>query len=231
MEKIEVELVLEIFGGLIAMVAAGIAIVGDTWDKQRNGWRRVTKTGRWVIFIAVFGFAISMTNSVLAYNDFLKRQKAAIDEIDKAWVTLMEPFKLFLWELDGNQSVSSVEMIDRILNDGYLEKFNNTIDLRGEAPHHYGKWLKLICGSTKIGISNLRQAQTIYVGILDTDLITVTKDVAQSMAAEFMRILSPCDSVSYSHDYKLQLHTVANLDEFKRYLLSLKKLKMSMLEY
>ena len=224
-------LILEILGGFVAMLAAGIAIVGDTWDKHKEGLQRITKTGKWVIFIAIFGFCISMTSSVMSYVDYVKRQKAAISEIDKAWVILMEPFKLFLWELDGKQSTPSVQMIDKIISEDYLNKINNTIDLRGEAPHHYGKWLGLICKSTQVGLTNLRQSQTIYVGILDTELITLTKDVAQSTAAEFMRILSPCDTVNYPGTFKLQLQSLANLDEIKRYLITLKKLKIGMIEY
>jgi len=224
-------LILEVFGGFVAMLAAGIAIVGDTWDKKKHGWNRFTETGRWVVFVAIVGFSISMTSSVFKYLDYLERQRAAIAEINNAWVTLMEPFKLMLWQIDGKQDVSSIEMINRILENKYLDKINNTINFQGEAPHHYGKWMNVICGSTSRGLDALRQSQTIYVGILDTNLIILTKDVVQSQAGKFMRILSPYDTVSYPDATKIQLHTIANLKEMKMYLIALKKLKVGMNEY
>lgn len=220
-------LFLSIMGHLAAMIAAGIAIVGTTWDASAIGWRKLTITGRTAAAVALAGFIVSSASSVQSYLDEQERQAAAVAEIDAVWRTLVHPFGLMLWAIDGKQSNPDLSLVGRLLKAGMLEKLNG-LDLRGEAPHHHGSWATNICGATKRGFEQLRQMQTIYVGVISPVLITRMKDVATSYAVQAMQTLAPCSGFKPDDAYPWQLHAITNLDEFRRYLGALHALRVAL---
>lgn len=217
-------MILSFLGHFIALLAAGIAVAGDTWDSKARGLRKLTLVGRLTIVIALIGFGLS---GISTYNDWkgqAARRAAAIDEIDIAWRDLVSPYRLMLWQLDSEQSNPDEAMIERLLNGDALQQLNR-IDLRGEAPHHHGPWFDNICGPAQRGHDALRRSQTIYVGVIDAELITAMKDVATDYMIQAMMTLAPCGAWSPEGDYPLHLESITNFRELPRYLEALLALR------
>ena len=222
-----VTLFLNIVGHMAVLLAAGIAIVGTTWNRRASGWSKLTQTGRIAAAVAIVGFGVSSISSVRSYLDERERHAAAVAEIDGVWKILLHPFGLMIWAMDGAQAAPDLSVVDRLLKPGELEKFDKT-DLRGDAPHHHGPWSTNLCQSTKRGYDQLRQMQTIYVGILDSTLITKLKNVATAYAIHALQTLAPCDKFSPDEANGWTLHAVTNMDEFRRYLRTLRELRVAL---
>ena len=222
---------LESIGHLITALAAAVAVAGDTWHSNNIGLKKVTKTGWVAISIALLGFSVSLSTTIIKHQESIAREKAAAQEIHDSWSVIISPFRVFLWELNGVQPNPDANMLQRILDENYLERINKEIDLRGEAPHYYGPWLNLLCKSAKNGMQELRQSQTIYVGIIGIDLVIKIKDVVQSQAIEYMRITSPCGDFDPPKEYFLHLHTIANLNDFKTFITAMLELKRELDKY
>lgn len=218
-------MLVSLVGNLIALVAAIAAIMGDTWNPKKNGFRRLTTSGRTIVGLAAVGFLVSTFAAFERYRDERERRMAAVEEIDRAWIQLVSPYALLLWELDGAQPTSDANMIRRLLDPKTLDLLNQ-IDLRGEAPHYHGPWLDNICGSVKRGHEELRRSQSIYVGVVDASLITKMKDVAADYMLESMSILSPCGKVEFDKGYPLRLETITNFRELPRFLEALLVLRI-----
>lgn len=210
-------MLLSLLGHAIALIAAGIAVTGDTWDPARHGIARLRPTGWLAIVIALAGFGVSSIDSWHAYQDRLERQRLAMEEVELAWRDLVGPFRLLLWEIDGAQSNPDAAMIERVISDGVLERLDS-IDLRGEAPHHHGDWMANICGPAERGRAEIRRLQAVYVGILETELISAMKEVAASHVPEFMSTYSPCGTVEIDFTHPWRLESLVNHREMRGYL-------------
>ncbi len=215
---------LSFIGPSLAFGGAIIAIIGNTWDNRLTGWRRITVTGWAAAMVALAALAISLASAWQTAQETKARRAAAIAEIEIAWKGLVAPFGLMLWEIDGQQSNPDAALIERMLEDQTLQLVDQ-IDLRGEAPHHHGLWTENICRSATTGYQELRRAQTIYVGIIDADLITKMKDVATDYMIQVMMILPPCGEMVLSMDHPVRLQSITNFRELPRYLESLLALR------
>lgn len=215
---------LDFLAPFVALAAAAVAIAGDTWNPNAAGWRRITRTGWLAIAVAMCGFGLSTVSAIDSYFEEKARRAAAIQEIDVAWRALVSPFRLMLWEIDGAQSNPDRALIERMMQDGTLARLNQ-IDLRGEAPHHHGPWTQNICRSAERGYEELRRTQTIYVGIVDAELITRMKDVATDYMIQPMITLAPCGDWVPDGNYPLRLESITNFRELPRYLRALLALR------
>ncbi|WP_375228616.1 hypothetical protein [Roseobacter sp. S98] len=217
-------MLLGIVGNLVAFLAAGIAIVGNTWDANRVGIKRLRPAGWFAICVALAGFGVSMIVTWQDYQDRRTRQSLAMAEVEGAWSNLAAPFRLLLWELDGSQSNPDAAMIERLIAAGGIESLD-TVDLRGEAPHHHGEWMANICGPASRGRDEIRRLQAIYVGILETELIAAMQAVAASHVPEFMSVYAPCGTVNLGNDYPIRFETVVNHREMRGFLRALLTLR------
>lgn len=217
-------MLLSVIGHLIAFLAAGIAVVGDTWDSSRRGIRRVLPAGWIAVCVAVAGFGVSLIDTWRNYQDKLTRQSLAMEEVEGAWRDLAAPFRLLLWEIDGSQSNPDAAMIERLIADNGIESLD-AIDLRGEAPHHHGEWMNNICGPAYRGREEIRRLQAVYVGILETELIAAMQAVAASHVPEFMSVHAPCGEVDFGEDYPIRLESIVNHREMRGFLRALLNLR------
>jgi hypothetical protein len=221
-------LFLNILGHMAAFVAAGIAICGNTWNpRAKKPLRKLTTTGWVAACIALLGFCVSIASSILNYMDERERHAAAVAEINGVWTTMVHPFGLMLWSMDGAQPQPGMHVVERLLKPGVLEEFDKR-DLRGDAPHHHGSWSSNLCGATKRGYEQLRQMQSIYVGVIEPALITQMKNVATAYAVQALQTLAPCGSFAPDAAHPWNLHAVTNMEEFRRYLRALRDLRLTL---
>jgi len=220
-------MLLSFLGHMIALAAAAVAVLGDTWNSKAVGWRKLTLTGRAVVAVALAGFLLSSAATYREYEAQQKRRAAAVEEISIAWRGLVSPYRMMLWKLDGRQSNPDASLIRRALEPATFEQMNR-IDLRGNAPHHHGLWKNIICGSATRGHAELRRTQTIYVGIVDPDLITAMKNVATDYMIEAMKGLTPCGQYAPDEAFPLRLYSITNQRELRRYLNRLLELRLEL---
>lgn len=212
-------------GNLIAALAAGVAVMGETWDASRSGLAKLRPAGCVAVFLAVAGFTVASFGIWQDYRDNLERQRLAMEEVDQAWLHLISRFRLMLWGLDGSQSNPDADMVRRLLQNGAIERLD-LIDLRGEAPHHHGPWMDNICGSTEKGRNELRRLQAIYVGVLENELIKAMKDVASAYAPEPMIGTAPCGGFSMNPEWPWQFQSISNHRHTTSYLEALLELRL-----
>jgi hypothetical protein len=74
------------FGPLITTAAALVAIRGGTWDKTKNGARKITGTGWLAVCVVCFGFIVSWFSAVGQENDKVQlnaAMRAVQSELDQ----------------------------------------------------------------------------------------------------------------------------------------------------
>ncbi len=163
-------------GHLITMIAAGVAVIGNTWDDSQLGAKKVTLTG-WLAILAILaGFVIS---SYSTYQVELRKQEAnkiASEEIKRHWRALVYPFTLILWDIYGRSFDYSDDTLERLKSNEAVDKIRS-LNIREQAPHYSGMWLNVISDSTKNGRDGLDRASFKYNFILDQEIITAIHDV------------------------------------------------------
>lgn len=199
--------------------------MGDTWDGSRRGFAKLLPAGRIAIVLAVAGFVVASYGIWQDHRENRERQRLAMEEVDQAWLLLISPFRLMLWELDGTQSDPDVAMVKRLLTDGAIERLDG-IDLRQEAPHHHGPWTQNICGATERGRNELRRLQAVYVGILENELIKAMKEVASAYAPEPMIGVAPCGGFNLDPEWAWQFQSISNHRHTRTYLEALLELRL-----
>src|ERR1043165_2551576 len=100
-------LILGILGHLLQLAATVVGVVGDTWDSKKRGLRRLTATGRVAIAVALCGVALASLTTVSEHLEQRRRVEAATDEIYESAAILSQPFRLMLWQLNGESFVST----------------------------------------------------------------------------------------------------------------------------
>ncbi len=221
-------LFLNIVGHFAAFMAAAIAIGGNTWNpRAKKVLRKLTRTGWVAAGIALVGFGVSLATSIRGYLEDRERHAAAVAEISGVWSAMTYPFGLMVWSMEGEQPQPGLPTIDRMLKPGALEEFDK-LDLRGDAPHHHGLWSSNLCGATKRGFEQLRQMQSIYVGVIEPALITRMKNVATAYAPRALQTLAPCGEFKPDAAYPWHLHAVTNMEEFRSYLNALRDLRLAL---
>ncbi|HCG5579967.1 TPA: hypothetical protein NJ023_004639 [Vibrio parahaemolyticus] len=167
---------LSYLGHLITMIAAFIAVIGNTWDENQPGVRKLTLTGRIAVFVVIAGFTIS---SVSTYKEEQRKEEAhqvASEEINRHWRALVYPFTLILWEVHGRSFDYSDDTLSKLLEVDTINKIK-LLNIRDQAPHYHGMWLEVISESTKNGREGLERASFKYNFILDQKIITAIHKV------------------------------------------------------
>jgi hypothetical protein len=119
---------------LIAVTATLAGIAGDTWDKNRRGWRRLTWKGLLVACIAIITFAFAV---VQARNEELARRtqrakdrlvsRAAASAIFDAIQELIRPFSLVVQEQQFSDDPKLREQV--VFNRFNATPFQNLSDI------------------------------------------------------------------------------------------------------
>lgn len=167
---------LSYLGHVITMIAASVAVIGNTWDQTKTGSKKLTLTGRFAVVAVLAGFTLS---SISTYQEEQRKEEAhkvAAEEIDRHWRALIYPFTLILWEVHGRSFDYSDATLLKLTEKSSLEKIKS-LNIRSQAPHHHGMWLKVISESTKSGREGLDRASFKYNFILNQKIITAIHKV------------------------------------------------------
>lgn len=127
----------EVLPLLIAFAATLVGIVGNTWDKRRQGLRKLTGVGWVVVLLAVASLAVSVyqaRQAVLNREEQARKeallQDLAREDVMSAIDALLDPFKLLIDTAVGlspNRADHSAAVIDKRLYraSDYLERMGS----------------------------------------------------------------------------------------------------------
>ena len=215
-------------GHLLGLLGASLGLIGNTWDKKKRGWRKLTPNGRVALAIIVAGFSLSGSSTYSEHEKHRRLQAVAATEIEQAWRPLIYPFTLMLWEIRGESVGYDPRELESLLSEDIQQQIRG-IDLLGEAPHYAGSWRFVLTSSTLNGSEALEAVRETFYPLLDDKLIVAIQEV---LGCYYLAVLSGAESFITNiesdphwagHPYPLE-----NLSDFKgaqRYLTALLTLR------
>jgi hypothetical protein len=211
-------------GHLLGLLGASLGLIGNTWDKKRRGWRRLTRSGRGALVIIVAGFALSVSSTYSEHEKHRRLQAVAATEIEQAWRPLIYPFTLMLWEIRGQSVGYEPRELESLLSDDVQQRIR-AIDLLGEAPHYAESWRSVLSSSTLNGREALQDARETFYPLLDDNLIVAIQEV---LGCYYLEVLSGAEGfiskVESDPHWAGQPYPLENLSDFngaQRYLSAL----------
>src|SRR5574340_859642 len=124
---------------LLAFAAALVAIVGNTWDKNAVGLKKLTVPGRFTLALVVFSLIYSL-GSVYQQRDQKQREdlekkklgKIINTEISKSLDAIASAFRHLYMENNGGKYIPEKDIsLDLMLTEPMLEKAQHTcLELR-----------------------------------------------------------------------------------------------------
>lgn len=132
---------MEYIGSIFAFASALIAIVGNTWNKDEVGVRKLTRPGRLALVLVLLSLIYSVA-SVYHQRDQKQREelekkklgKIISTEIARSLAAIKSPFRSLYMENNGGKYIPGNEItLDLMLTGPMLEKAQRTcLELRPE---------------------------------------------------------------------------------------------------
>ena len=211
-------------GHLLTLLGASLGLVGNTWDKNKRSWRKLTPNGRFALAIILGGFSLSITSTYSEHAKNRRLQQVAATEIEQAWRPLVYPFTLMLWQIRGQSVGYDPSELQALLSDDTQQKIR-TIDVLGEAPHYAGSWRAVLSTSTVNGRAALGAARETFYPLLDDNLIVAIQEV---LSCYYLDVLAGAQEfiakVESDPHWQGRPYPLENLSDFKgaqRYLTAL----------
>lgn len=219
------------FGHLLGLFGASLGLIGNTWDKKRRGWRRLTPNGRIALVIILAGFSLSINSTYGEHEKHRRLQEVAATEIEQAWRPLIYPFTLMLWDIREQSVGYDPSELQALLSDQVQQQIRG-IDLLGDAPHYSGSWRSILSTSTLNGREALESARETFYPLLDDDLIVAIQEV---LGSYYLDVLSGAEGfitkVESDPHWTGRPYPLENLSDFKeaqRYLTALLALRAAL---
>ncbi|WP_122437475.1 hypothetical protein [Pseudomonas viridiflava] len=174
---------------IVAFASALVAIIGNTWDKNASGFKKLTNSGRYTLALVVLALIVSMC---LAYQQREEKQiqeaekkglgKIVNIEIAKSLDTLTAPFRtLYMENIGGNYLPASEISFDLMLAPAMIEKAQNTcLALRPKTIHSIpdsGTWNDIFRSGISIGIDRLDRLVDRYGISMNTEMLDAIHDL------------------------------------------------------
>ena len=173
------DLLVIILGHLLTLCGALVALLGDTWDKSKPQFRRLTPVGWVAAIIATIGMGASAYQSYDNYRTERDYRAIAMDDIRGGWRQVASPWALTLWEVKGTDPGVSVSALREAQN--HLDAFDK-IDLgKTSRVSEYGnKTLgNLFCEQSSVGMTIMERAVQFNTRVLPPDVATAVRRLRQ----------------------------------------------------
>jgi len=159
---------------LLTFSAALAAIVGNTWDKNEVGLKKLTVPGRFTPVLVIFSLVYSLCSAYQQRDqkqreDLKKKKLGKIinSEISKSLDSIASPFRSLYIENNGGQYMSEKEIsFDLLLTESMLEKAQRAcLELRPKTFYSIpdsGTWNDIFCSGITSGIGRLKRMVSDY---------------------------------------------------------------------
>lgn len=163
-------------GHIIGLFGALLGLVGNTWDKEASGRKKLTLTGRLSLSVILAGFVLSSWSMWQQHQENKRLQAVAAKEINESVRALMYPLTTLLWSVDGKSFEYSADTLAYLGKRDTFAKISR-VDILGDAPHYQGMWLEVLSNSSKRGREGLDLAQGKFNAFLDREIIVAIQNV------------------------------------------------------
>lgn len=174
---------------LLAFAAALAAIIGNTWDKNEVGLKKLTVPGRFTLALIVFSLIYSLCSANQQRDqkqrEDLEKQKLGkiINiEISKSLDSIASPFRSLYIENNGGQYIPGKEItFDLMLTESMLVKAQRTcLELRPETFHSIpdlGTWNDIFRSGITSGIGRLDRIVDRYGILMSAEMLDAIHDL------------------------------------------------------
>lgn len=177
---------------LLAFGAALAAIVGNTWDKNEIGLRKLTVSGRFTLALVVFSLIYSLCSAYQQrdqkqHEDLEKKKLAKIinAEISKSLDSIISPFRdLYIENNDGKYIPGKDISFDQMLTESMLEKAQHTcLELRPKTFYSIpdrGTWHDIFRSGISTGIGRLDRIVDRYGISMSAEMLDAIYDLQEN---------------------------------------------------
>ena len=188
------DLLFSIGSSLLLLIAAGVAVVGTTWNPQQTGIKKLTKIGRIAVLVAVVAFSLSVFKTIADNQKERSVSAIALAKLQHAWANMAVPFGLVLWEIQGEKTEIETAMLQSLKRN--IES-SDGLDYNKTPPMPlYQSWGKVFCQASGYGYKNLENTVENYHSKLDTDILDLVIKIETSQGRKMFMKLSPCGILS-----------------------------------
>lgn len=174
---------------LLAFGASLAAIVGNTWDKNEVGLKKLTVPGRFALALVVSSLIYSLCS---AYQQRDQKQREDLEkkklgkiintEISKSLDSIASPFRSLYIENSGGEYIPEKEIsFDLMLTESMLEKAQRTcLELRPKTFHSIpdsGTWNDIFRSGITSGIGRLDRIVDRYGNSMSTVMLDAIHDL------------------------------------------------------
>lgn len=174
---------------LLTFCAALAAIVGNTWDKNKMGLKRLTVPGRVTLALVVCSLIYSLCS---AYEQRDQKQREDLEkkmlgkiintEISKSLESIASPFRSLYIENNGGSYIPGEEIsFDLMLTEPMLEKAQRTcLELRPTTFHSMpdsGTWNDIFRSGITSGITRLDRIVDRYGTSMSAEMLDAIHDL------------------------------------------------------
>lgn len=174
---------------VLAFATALVAIIGNTWNKNETGIKKLTTSGRWTLAL----IAVSLVCSVaLTYQQRDQKQREEIAkktlgkivnfELSKSLESITSPFRQLYIENAGGKYMPDKDIsFDLMLAEPMLEKAQHTcLDLRPKTFYSFpdsGTWNDIFRRGITYGIDRLDRLVDRYGSSMNADVLDAIHDL------------------------------------------------------
>ncbi len=173
----------------LAFGSALIAIIGNTWDKNESGLKKLTIPGRFTLALVVFALIYSFVSTYQQRENeqHIKLEKQKLGkiinlEISKSLNSIASPFRSLYIENNGGKYISDNNIsFDLMLKKPMLEKAQNTcLELRPKTFFSVpdgGTWNDIFRTHITSGINRLDRLVDRYGSSMSVDMLDAINDL------------------------------------------------------
>ena len=181
------DLLIIMAGHLLTLCGALVALIGDTWDKSKPKFKRLTSVGWVAAVIATTGIGVSTYQSYEKYQTDLAYKELALNDIRGGWGQVASPWALTLWEVTGERNDVTVSTLEEVLDN--LEAFDGIdLGMTSKVLAYGEKTLgNLYCQQSSMGVNIMERAVQFNVAVLPRDVAAAVRRLRQECM--FARLL------------------------------------------
>lgn len=203
---------------ILAFTSALVAIVGNTWDKNEIGVRKLTASGRFTLALTFFSLIYSLASVYQIRNqkhqeelEKIKLGKIISAEVSKSLDAIASPFRHLYMENNGGKYIPERDItFDLMLTEPMLEKAQHTcLELRPQTFYSIpdsGTWNDIFRSGISSGIARLDKLVDRYGVSMNTEVLVAIHDLqvngyfsryafmrpSQDSSAQKAKTLPPC---------------------------------------
>jgi len=181
---------MEYFPVAFTFVSALIALFGSTWNKDAQGFRKVTGVGWAAVVLIALSTYYSAFSVYVVKSDKATIQSIINNDISRALDELEDPFRTLYMDINGGIYLKNLELTD-LLDKVSIAKMQRTCFL--ERPRHIttipdtGPWGDMFAARIASGVARLDSVVSSYGSHISADVLEAIHRVREHNFSRYAR--------------------------------------------